>query len=115
MKLSIAEIKEVLFCALIKRNLSEEMASIIAEDYLAGELEGKESHGLMAFQSLLRHVDSHNVRRYDILEKRHAFILVNANKLHGSYVGRKIADVLIEMAKTEGVAVGFIKNMKKEY
>ncbi len=112
MKLSIKEIKANLQRALIKRKLPKEMADTIAEDYLAGELDGKQSHGLMAFPSLLKSLEGYRVKEYKILEKKHALVVMDANELPGSYVGRRLADDLIEMAKTEGAALGFIKNMR---
>lgn len=111
MKIQISEIRENLRKALRKRNFSEETVDIISDEYLNGELEGKQSHGLMAFPSIFKKAENFIGKKHKIIVRKNAFMIVDANGLSGSYVGRILADDLIKMAETEGVATGFIKNM----
>jgi LDH2 family malate/lactate/ureidoglycolate dehydrogenase len=111
MKILILDIRKNLQEALKKRNLPKEMIDVIADEYLEGELQGKTSHGLMAFPSFLKKVNNYINKKYEIILKKNSLIVLEANELPGSYLGRVLADDLIEMAKSEGVAIGFIKNM----
>lgn len=111
MRIQIKKIREKLQETLTKRGLSKNMSLMLANEYLEGELQGKVSHGLMAFPALLKKMDTYSDTKYKILKKKHSLMIVDANELPGSYVGRVVADELIKMAKKEGVAIGFIKNM----
>lgn len=111
MKIPIAQVQAVLEAALKKRGMNNEMAAVTARDYLEGDLQGKQSHGLMAFPSLLANNTRYEERSYVVEQKTHAALVVNANALPGMYVCEKIGDELIAMAKAEGIATGFVKNM----
>ena len=111
MKISISDIRKNLQKALKKRKLPKEMIDAIVDEFLEGELQGKLSHGLMAFPSFLKKVNYYINKKYKILIKKKALIVMDADGLPGSYLGIILADDLIKIAKTEGVAIGFIKNM----
>jgi len=110
-RILISEIRKNLQEALKKRGLQEDMINIIADEYLEGELQGKQSHGLMAFPSFLNKIKKYVNKKYKFVVRTNALIVVDADELSGSYIGRILADDLIKIAKTEGVAIGFIKNM----
>ncbi len=112
MRIPISEIREKIKEAFIRRNFPEDAAQILVEEFLEGELQGRQSHGLMALPSFLENVGSFDKTKYKILTKKHALIVVDAGEISGSYVGRVVADDLIKIAADEGVAVGLIKNMK---
>lgn len=112
MRVSIEKIREALETALKKRGVEEKMIKILASDYLEGELQGKESHGLMAFPSFLDSVERMKGRQEKIIKETHSLIIMDADTLPGSYIGRTLADKLIEKAKKEGVGIGAILNMK---
>lgn len=107
---SITEIRERLTLALESRGIAKEDASLLAEEYLEGELEGKQSHGLMAFPSLLKTIRGPLAEAETIL-KTHALLVLEANGTPGIIVGKKAIGILAGMAQEEGVAVAIIKNM----
>ena len=112
MKVIIEKIREALEAALRKKGVDEKMISLLANDYLEGELQGKQSHGLMAFPSFLESVEHIAGRQEKIIKETHSLVVIDADTLPGSYVGRLLSDKLIEKAKKEGVAIGYIINMK---
>lgn len=112
MQIPITKIREALESALRKRGVDEKMIAILAEGYLEGELQGKQSHGLMAFPSFLEKTDELKGRVMKILKETHAMVFVDADRLPGAYVGRVLADQLLQKAATEGVATGYITNMR---
>ena len=56
MKVKIKEITKLMENVLVKNGLSKKEAGLIVEDYILGELEGKKSHGLMAFPSFVEKI-----------------------------------------------------------
>jgi len=112
MKVSIEKIRKELEHALQKRGLAEEMISVLANDYLEGELQGKQSHGLLAFPAFLELIPDMKGKNAKIIMETHAYAVMDADTLPGAYVGRILADMLVNKAEKEGVAVGCIKNMK---
>lgn len=111
MKVPIETIRQTLESALRKRGVEEKMISFLANDYLEGELQGKQSHGLMAFPAFLESAQNMKGKNEKIIKETHSLIVVDADTLPGSYVGRCLSDQLIEKAKKEGLGVGYILNM----
>jgi len=91
-RIPISEIREKIKEAFIRRNFPEDAAQILVEEFLEGELQGRQSHGLMALPSFLENVGSFDKTKYKILTKKHALIVVDAGEISGSYVGRVVAD-----------------------
>lgn len=110
MKRKISEVKARLTRALKSRGLSLIDSSIIAEEYLSGELQGKFSHGLMAFPSLLKSIDK-PFKPPKIIKRTHSFLFIEANKSPGVVVGKFAVEKLVKMAGKEGIAAAFIKDM----
>lgn len=110
MKVKISEVKNRLSSALKKRGFSLKDAGLIADEYISGEVEGKKSHGLMAFPSLLNRLAA-NRKPYKIIKETHSLIFIEANKNLGGLIANLIIPKLVKMAKKEGVAIACIRNM----
>jgi len=110
MKIKIADIKKLLQDTLIKKGLSRREAKIIAVEYLEGELQGKLSHGLAAFPSIVKKISA-EWKPVKILKKTHSLVYVDANFNFGAAVGKDLADRTIKMASKEGVGLALIKDM----
>ncbi len=110
MKAKISEVKKTLETALVKHGASKEEAKIIADEYLEGELQGKTSHGLMAFPSLVKKLTGKR-KKIKIIKKTNAIIFLDANENIGAFVGEQAANLAIKMAQKEGLALALIKNM----
>lgn len=72
---------------------------------------GKTSHGLMAFPSILTKYSSERKHEMKELKRTDAMIFIDADELPGAYVGKKLADDLVQMADKQGIAVGHVTNM----
>jgi len=112
MKIEISKIKETLVKIILsKSKLTKEEAEILAGDYLEGELQGKQSHGIAAFPAVVEKLaEAHG--NFSTIKETDSFIFADAQGGFGALVGRKIASLLIEKAKKEGVAFGVIREMK---
>jgi len=110
MKIKINIIKKLLFDILKKNNFSKEDAQIITDEYLEGELQGKHSHGLMAFPSLINKSNNQKTN-IEIKKQTNSYIFIDAKGGLGNLVGQKYTKEAIKMANKNGVAVVFIKNM----
>ena len=110
MRVKIAEIRKTLETALIKHGVPKEEAKVVADEYLESELQGKLSHGLMAFPSAVKKI-SRKTGKIKILKKTNAFIFMDANANFGAAVGKKAVNLAVKMAKKEGVGVVVIKNL----
>lgn len=110
MKISIEKVRNRLESSLIRKGLNQRDAQIVADDYLAGELQGKTSHGLMAFPSLLKNF-KRPTKKPLVLVKTHSLLVIEAYEELGAIVARDATDILFTMAAKEGIAAAFIKNM----
>lgn len=110
MKVKIPEIRKTLETALIKHGAPKEEAKVIADEYLEGELQGKISHGLMAFPSAIKKI-SRKTGKIKIIKKTNALIYLDANYNFGAVVGKQAVNLAVKMAKKEGVALVTIKNL----
>ena len=110
MKLKISQIRKTLEKTLKDKGIPPAEAKVIAAEYLEGELQGKPSHGLMAFPSLAEKLGG-KPKKVKILKQTHAYVLFDANGNVGASVGKQAADTAIKMARREGVGLALIKNM----
>jgi len=110
MKVKIDKLRDLLISILVHYKISKSEAEIIADEHLEGELQGKRSHGLMAFPSLIKKLPFKS-GKVVIKKKTSSFIFVDANKNFGAVVGKQFADQAISMAKKQGVAMVSIRNM----
>jgi LDH2 family malate/lactate/ureidoglycolate dehydrogenase len=112
MKVNIAEITDTLEKIITsKSKLSKQDARILAADYIEGELQGKKSHGIVAFTSVIDMLPQATAD-YKTLKETDSLIYADAQGSFGAIVGRKLADALMEKAKKQGVAVALIRDMK---
>lgn len=109
MKVKILEIRKLLIKVLVARKVSGNEAEILADEHLEGELQGKRSHGLMAFPGLVEKISSKP--KSIIKKKTGSYIFADANKNFGLVVGHNLAKQAVMLAKKQGVAIVLIKNM----
>ena len=82
MKIEISKIKETLVeIILSKSKLTEEEAEILAGDYLEGELQGKQSHGIAAFPAVVEKLAEAQIVLVEELIKLNINELKNKTKL----------------------------------
>lgn len=110
MKVKINEVKKLMVDKLLTKKMNKDEALILAEEYLEGELQGKQSHGLMAFPSLVKKLPIKN-KGAKIKKKTSSYLFIDANKNLGTIVGKQSAAKAIGMAKKQGVAIVLIKDM----
>ena len=70
MKVKIVEIRKTLEGILKDKGISPKDATILADEYLEGELRGKHSHGLAAFPSIIEKL-SKTRRKPEIIKETH--------------------------------------------
>src|SRR3989344_5727891 len=110
MKLPIGKIRKILIHALVKRKMPLDQARLVAEEYLEGELQGKLSHGLMAFPSLLGR-DNLSYPKPKIIKRTAAMIIYDAKATPAMVVVNHALPWLTKTAKKQGIALMLIKNM----
>ncbi|MBW3569442.1 Ldh family oxidoreductase [Candidatus Parcubacteria bacterium] len=112
MRLQIKEIRKTLVDIILsKGSISKTDAEALANDYLEGELQGKQSHGLAAFIAIAPKL-SEKRPDMEIIKESESALYIEAHEAFGAIVGRKAANILIEKAKQQGVAIAYIRNMK---
>jgi L-2-hydroxycarboxylate dehydrogenase (NAD+) len=112
MRVKISEVHDVLLRVVVaKSSLSTDDADILISDYIEGEMESKKSHGLAAFPALMEKLPIARAD-YKVLRETDSFLYVDAEGSFGAIVGRRVADALIEKAKTQGLAFAVIREMK---
>lgn len=109
-KVKISAIRNTLQKLLVKKGVPFKEARIIANDYLEGELQGKHSHGLMAFPSLIQKMPEKR-KKIKVLKKTNSLIVYDANENLGAVVGKQAVDWLTARTKKEAVGIAMIKNM----
>jgi L-2-hydroxycarboxylate dehydrogenase (NAD+) len=112
MKVKIGDIRKTLVTIILaKGKFFQHEADILANDFLNGELQGKNSHGLTAFLAFVPILGEER-QKFEILKETDAFLYVEAHKNFGAIVGRQVTDMLLEKAKIQGSATAIIRNMK---
>lgn len=112
MQVKIDSIRETLVMIIANRSdLNDDEARTLAEDYLEGELQGKKSHGLAAFVSVIPTLAC-GVDSIEILKETEAALYVDAHGRYGALAGREVAKQLIKKAHKQGVAMGSICEMR---
>ena len=112
-KVKISEIQETLQNIIASKNsrLSVEEVETLALDYLEGELQGKQSHGIAAFPAVVGNLANAKAD-FKIIKETESFIYADAMGGFGALVGRRIADKLVNKAKKQGIALASIREMK---
>ncbi len=112
MKVPISDVRTSLVDIILsKGEFNKTDAVILADDYIEGEIQGKKSHGLAAFIAIVPTLNDKRVQP-EIIKESSSALYVDAHGGFGSIEGRKIADSLIDKAGSEGVAVGYMRNLK---
>jgi L-2-hydroxycarboxylate dehydrogenase (NAD+) len=109
-KAAITDIRESLERALMNRGFASNEASVVAREYLDGELEGRTSHGLVSFPGLLNRLRGEK-EPVTIIKQTNSLIYLDGNQNIGAWVGSLAVDRAVEMAEREGAALALIKNM----
>jgi len=111
MKTKIHVVKKLLLDVLQENKIPKEDAEIITNEYLEGELQGKHSHGLMAFPALVdKKLKSKKIKAV-IKKKTASYIFIDAKGGFGNLIGQKYTKQAIKIAEKNGIAIVLIKNM----
>ena len=78
MKIKISEIRKRLEKTLRDKRVRATEARVIADEYLEGELQGKVSHGLMAFPSLGEGLGDKKLKKIKIVKQMKAMVIIDA-------------------------------------
>lgn len=112
MKVKISEIKKILVLSLTKRGLSNNEARLVAEEYLIGELEGKITHGLIAFPLLVENKTSlKSDQPWKIIRETPSLIYINGNKNIGQLVVDFTIKKIFKKIKKTGVVLSALYNI----
>lgn len=110
MKIKIEELKKICIKVLVKKGLSKENALIFFNEYLDGELRGRECHGFSAFKKFgAKLIDFEG--EPEIVKEADSYLYIDGKKNLGQIVCNKFVPKLIEKAKKSGIAMMGIKNM----
>ncbi|MBU0953561.1 MAG: Ldh family oxidoreductase [Nanoarchaeota archaeon] len=111
MILKIDTIRTTLEEILVKKGVPAEEATIIADEYLQGELLGKISHGLQAFPSLVKKLGT-LPKKWVVEKETEAMALIEGNGYFGQVIGKEAVRLACAKAKQQGIGFVAIKNMK---
>lgn len=111
MKVKINEVRTTLENIIVANGMEKTDAEILADEFLSGELNGKKSHGIAAFPAVVPKLSDEHVAM-KILRESDSALYIDANQNFGAIVGRKVAGQLMNKAKSQGVAMAFVRNMK---
>lgn len=110
MKIKIEEARQLCEDILIKHGISKNNAKIIVDEYVEGELQGKLSHGLIAFPALIERL-SVTKEKFEIEKETSSVVFINGKNDFGQIVGRKVVDIICKKAKKEGIGLAAISNI----
>jgi len=111
MQIKIQELKEICLQILIKKGLSEDEALQIFNEFLDGELRGRECHGFASFAKIIFKLEVPK-EEVEVLKEEDNLIYLDGKKNLGQLVCNKFVPKLIEKAKSKNLAMMGIKNMK---
>ena len=97
---------------LIGKGLERDMAAVVAEVLLEGDLLGHDTHGLALLASYLRELDAGTMTRtgrHDVVEERVASALWDGRRLPGPWLTRLAIDDAIERAERCGTGTVVIR------
>ena len=105
MKITIIEARNLCEKILTKKGVSISHARIIVDDYIEGELLGKETHGLLKFVSDYVQVISTQGKKIVLEKNQPAYALLNGNEQAGQIVAKNARELVIKKAKKSGIAM----------
>ncbi|MBS3051411.1 MAG: Ldh family oxidoreductase [Candidatus Aenigmarchaeota archaeon] len=112
MKVKIDEMTKLMKNVLAKNGLSKREAELLVEDYVLGELEGKKSHGMMAFPSFVEKIPKTKRGKIVIEKEGISFALLNCNQEFGQIAAEEARKILVKKAKANGIAMVGAYNMR---
>jgi len=104
-KIKIAEIQNLLDLVLIRNGLTQKDAKIVSEDFVAGELSGHKSHGLMAFPSLILKKRIKKNAKIKIEKDGSVYSLINGGGSLGQVAAVNARELVVKKAKKYGIAI----------
>ncbi|MBD3280427.1 hypothetical protein GF389_02800, partial [Candidatus Dojkabacteria bacterium] len=111
-KIEIKELRKVLEKVLLNEKVDSQKVRAIVEDYIEAELEGKLSHGLRAFPSLMKRVDRAQGAKIGVLKETDSLLYLDADQEFGQVVGEYVRGKLVEKVNNNGFAIALVKNMQ---
>lgn len=109
-KIKISELTELLEKILVKNRLTKSEARIVAEDYVTGELDGKFSHGILAFLNMPKILAVGVDKKPKIVKQSTGHAYINGNQGLGQLVAQFARELVIKKAKKNGIAMVGIAN-----
>ncbi len=111
MKVPIHEIRDLCKRILLWKGLTEEEATIIADDYLDAEMRGKPSHGLRGFSVVVEDCKSRGKAKIDF--EREPVVLFEGNGDIGHLVAYEAISWAENCCRDHGVAIVGMRNIKR--
>jgi LDH2 family malate/lactate/ureidoglycolate dehydrogenase len=110
MKIKIEEARKLCEDVLIKYGFPKNEIKTIVDEYIESELQGKLSHGLIAFPSL---VDRTIIpkEKWAIEKEAHTAVFIDGKNNFGKIVGREAVEIICKKAKKEGIGLAAINNI----
>ena len=87
-KIKITELTLLLEKILVKNGITKSDAKIVAEDYVIGELDGKFSHGILAFLGIPAQLAVGVGRKPKIVKQSNGHAFIDGNKALGPLVAK---------------------------
>jgi L-2-hydroxycarboxylate dehydrogenase (NAD+) len=112
MRIKIDEMRRFCVDILVKRGISEKSSEIIVNEYLYGELTGKENHGLISFKDFVENKIQHVHDRWSIVKEDENYALIDGHENVGHLVGKYAMDLALEKAKNKGISLVGMYNMR---
>ena len=110
MKVYIKEIRKICEKYLISNRLKAKVAKIIVDDYIEGELLGKNTHGLWAFSKGCKNAIKQRNKKIKVLVNRNNYALINGNHQSGQLVADQARALLVKKAQRFGIAMVGVRN-----
>lgn len=111
MRIPIDELRDLCIRILVSRELTEEEAAIIAEDYLDAEMRGKPSHGLRSFSVVVE--DCKKRGRAQVGFERGPVILYEGGGDIGHLVAHKAVHWAERSCRDHGFAIAGMRDIKR--
>lgn len=108
----IDDLQNMMFDALKLRNVDDEVAQFMIDDYIEAELSNQSSHGLSKF--LLLDASLENIEGDIVIEKEVGnYAKVNGKKNLGHYAGVLCVDKVMELAREHGNGIVALSNASR--
>ncbi len=110
MRVKIDEIRKLCENALVKKGVPKDEAKVIVDEYVEGDLQGKMTHGLIAFPAMTEgiHVPE---EKWKVEKESSSAVFVDGKGNFGMTVGKALMEPLCKKAKKEGISFAAISNI----